>query len=233
MGPMPDDGPIDGLDDLLLALDCEDLDELGDYIEEHVVEVGEVWWNWYPSEDGVVGDIGNEYIGHVSLEVPMSTDLLAFHELIEELSQRLVHRLAAAELPTEEYSEEEWDQGSTARALAEFFDVDMGTFVSALGTDWRPVDGSRLVGENDYPLRWFGAGVPLRVLLGVGEDYATLAQPIETKSVSDGAETLDSEHATDVELRSPTTLDRLAETFPRFMAMAEESGQSGKEQGDD
>lgn len=230
--PWPDDRSIASLDELMQALGCDDLDDLADYVEEHVVEVGEVWWNWYPSGDAVVGDLGNEYVGHVSLEVTMPTTLTMFHEVLEALSQRLEYRRAASELPTEDYSEEEWDEGSTARALAAFFDVDLHTFATALGEDWRPVEGSRLVGEKDQPLRWFGVGEPLRVLLGIGEDYATLAKPIQTTGVADDAEALECEHPTDVELRTATTLDRLAANFLRFLEMNERSGPDGPLRGE-
>ena len=93
--------------------------------------------------------------------------------------------------------------------LAEFFGMDPFTFVDYAGGDWHAVDGERLRGDKHEPLRWYGCGHPLVALLGIGDDYVTVAVPEYFPGGLAGPPTLDGRSPVDVSLRGARALSRL------------------------
>lgn len=64
------------------------------------------------------------------------------------------------------------------QGLAERFDMTLAEFVDLAGGGWRQVRSATL--QEDFPLRWYGAGEPLQVLLGLDRSLVVVGTPEET-----------------------------------------------------
>lgn len=206
-------------DEVIEALDLDDLDDLADHLENRLVDVGPLHWTWEITDNCLTATLSNGYVGALLFDLPLPLTLAEFESALDDLDQRLEFRSAAAELPGLDSIEDEGDVVATTGALAQFFGVTLWEFVDVLCGDWRPVDGTLLTGRNEVPLRWFGAGSPLQVLLGIGEDYATLARPVEFHGGLAGPPTLEADDHVDIELRrGRRTLAELADELPPILA---------------
>jgi hypothetical protein len=190
------------LADLLRLTACSDLPELVELVDSQMqmrpltldVQANDVRIEAHTEAGGYV------------LELPIL--LGRFWRTVDLLDADLEHRAAAEQLPR--WSAQGRNEDVTV-LLAEFFDVILQEFVANVGGRWCAQDPDELVGLNEAEYRWFGSGVPMQVLLGVGTDEAVVAEPIMTAAGLRGPARLERGRAESVLLRRRDTLRRLSE----------------------
>jgi len=132
--------------------------------------------------------------------------LTSFWEAVDEIEQVLLWRMEADGLPDED---EFLDALDLLRSMADLLETDPRTLFDHIGGAWRPVPATHLTGVQETPYRWYGAGVPLQVLLGFGGEYATVAAPKEIPLGLRGPDRLEQGTTVEVELHRPETLREL------------------------
>jgi hypothetical protein len=197
--------PIQNLDELLVALGFPDLSYLDDYIDSRLdhtygddCEFGDDYFVLFSSAFGPI---------HHSLNFPMTLE--QFEKSMTELDWRMhwmYLALNASQDPDDFISEAD----TTAR-LAAFFDSSPVDFARTVGGGWYPVDGSQLVGHNQTPYAWFGAGEPVQVILGLGEEYVSVLTTGADEYGLEVGEEVSGEPYVDVVLREASTVPSLGE----------------------
>jgi hypothetical protein len=194
--------------DLLEATGSEDLTDLTAWIESRLPDLGEPAIHIQDVGDGADVDVVLPSGLGVCIELGWPTTLKQVRDQVQDAADRFDHLLAAMELPdssTFVTSEDLVD------ALAEFFGVTRDDVLSTIGGGWVPVSGAGLVGDAEVPVRWFGAGSPLVALVGIGEDYASVARPVETGGGLAGPPVLEGVLYASIELRDDATLAQLGD----------------------